>query len=59
MKEYCISFLSEDEDDFENGIFIKCHTLDVSQQNVGVVIADGVEITVLKDIDYITEMKNP
>ena len=55
MKEYIISFLEEETDDLDNGASIKCNVLDQSKKNIGIVIADGVEITFFKDIDYITE----
>ena len=55
MKEYFISFVDEDTDDLENGASIKCNVLDQSKKNLGIVIADGIEITFFKDIDYIIE----
>lgn len=55
MKEYFISFLDDETDDLENGASIKCNVLDESKKSLGVVIADGVEITFFKDIDYIIE----
>jgi len=55
MKEYFIAFVEGEADDLEHGASIKCNVLDRTKERIGILIADGVEITFYNDIDYILE----